>query len=142
MILHREHGYAWRAPSSAHRDPRARPLDRFTTTLHCISVRPARGSGAAFVFSKVYWIRVACFRFFDVCAAAQSRFLTGLWPGQSGIIKLSRLQPACAVYRGIRGMKVSNAAELAQKLGRLRPFMVVLVFPRECVGQPGSFGPT
>jgi hypothetical protein len=33
-----------------------------------------------------------------------------------------------------------NDAGLAQKLGQLQPFLAV--FPRECVGQLASFGPT
>jgi hypothetical protein len=31
-------------------------------------------------------------------------------------------------------------AKLAQKLGQLQPF--IAVFPQECMGQLGSFGPT
>ena len=32
-------------------------------------------------------------------------------------------------------------AKFAQKLGQLRPVILVAVFPRECMGQLASFGP-
>ena len=58
-----------------------------------------------------------------------------------------RYQPASALFIDLVAMPVtiiSNTsekdAELAQKLGQLQPFLAV--FPRECVGQLASFGPT
>jgi hypothetical protein len=32
--------------------------------------------------------------------------------------------------------------KLAQKLGQLQPFLLVAVFPQECMGQLAHFGPT
>ena len=41
--------------------------------------------------------------------SVKGRFVTTLHATNSGVIKLSRLQPACEVYRGVRGMKLPRS---------------------------------
>ena len=50
----------------------------------------------------------------------------------------ARAEPLGRIPR--RPSEKEKGAELAQKLGQLQPF--VAAFPQECMGQPGSFGPT
>jgi hypothetical protein len=60
-------------------------------------------------------------------------FLFGGWDARAGWAR-----PEPAVFREAAGEK--DAAELAQKLGHLQPF--VAEFPQSCVGKLGPFGPT
>ena len=41
--------------------------------------------------------------------SVQDRFITTLHAINSGVIKLSRLQPACEVYRGLKGLKLPRS---------------------------------
>ena len=63
------------------------------------------------------------------------------YTNHDGHVSLAEFKGLCETLHEVDALtQVRKTSILAQKLGQLQPFPTV--FPRDCVGQLASFGPT